>query len=553
MKLKLRLILVGSGVFLLALLSVAVVIVLNQQSQDIRRSAEEDCDPACDGQIDYLKLRYLGEGTADVRIIQDKDQQVVFTGSVAQNEEFSFVGIVEPQETFGTQLTVFVNNQLNTQIHTSCSDPNIAPGYITGSFLIIEATSKNTGLLCPIVPIPTLVSEPTPTVTPTSTPTPEEPSPTPIETPPVASPTPTPTQEVGAPSPTPTPTHEPGANPTTIISKPTATPTQAPTACVGDQVVLDLNQNGIQESSESGISDVLVRCYTSSHELVGEATTDSTGFYQICSLVPGDYYLVFALPAGYNTSPKNIGDDGELDSDVDQDTFTTDLISLAAGANDVSVDALIYEVEEVEPTATPTPTSTPTATPSPSPTATPTATNTPTPTPTTDPSCNCSVWSAPAGVCGGGGCTSVQKQIIRTCNPTSESLNCPLTGCLNVAECAPTSTPTPTSTPRPTATPTPRPTVTPTPVVGCNELCSSNARCSSLDYICFTVGEENRCRLATNPTNSSCQPAAVVQSDRATAAQHPATLPQAGPAEWLMWLKGGLAILGIGFGLLLLL
>lgn len=134
---------------------------------------------------------------------------------------------------------------------------------------------------------------------------------------------------------------------------------------------------------------------------------------------------------------------------------------------------------------------------------------------------------------------------------SNNTQNCTVSFTIVGPTATPTITPTVTPTPVPNATATPTPRIT--PVVGCNDICATNADCSNASHICFAVSEtENRCRLETNPTNTSCQnPDAVV-----TEAQQPAlpeTLPETGPEDWGNWLKAGLAILGIGAALLLML
>ena len=128
---------------------------------------------------------------------------------------------------------------------------------------------------------------------------------------------------------------------------------------------------------------------------------------------------------------------------------------------------------------------------------------------------------------------------------------------------------TPTTTPSLTPTRASTPTVTPKPPIGCNDICSTNADCSNSAHICFVVSEtESRCRLESNPTDSSCSQAVVQQQQPPTAiptqplqveetivAQPdlPEQLPESGPEDWGMWLKAGLTIIGIGAALLLLL
>lgn len=160
----------------------------------------------------------------------------------------------------------------------------------------------------------------------------------------------------------------------------------------------------------------------------------------------------------------------------------------------------------------------------------------------------------------------------------------PNTGGTQVGQCTvrftiegPTATPTITATPNPSATvtPTSRPTTTPTPtptsvpgatatptsrvtpVVGCNAICVTNADCSNPAHICFVVSEtENRCRLESNPMDMNCQNPVAAVTEPAEVAEQPAlpeTLPETGPEDWGNWLKAGLAILGIGAALLLML
>lgn len=69
-------------------------------------------------------------------------------------------------------------------------------------------------------------------------------------------------------------------------------------------------------------------------------------------------------------------------------------------------------------------------------------------------------------------------------------------------------TPTPTPSPTPTPTPTPKPDNDDqdSSVVSCNESCSTNADCP-VSHRCFATTDGKRCRLATNPSNTSCQAA----------------------------------------------
>jgi hypothetical protein len=86
---------------------------------------------------------------------------------------------------------------------------------------------------------------------------------------------------------------------------------------IGDYVWLDDNGNGMRESGESGLSNVVVRAITIEGEEVASATTDANGQYMIDYLGKNSYYLEFELPSGYSVTQANVGSDESMDSDVD--------------------------------------------------------------------------------------------------------------------------------------------------------------------------------------------------------------------------------------------
>ena len=116
--------------------------------------------------------------------------------------------------------------------------------------------------------------------------------------------------------------------------------------------------------------------------------------------------------------------------------------------------------------------------------------------------------------------------------------------------------PTPTLSPSPVATPTlaPSPTLiatatviptpTPTSAPGCNEKCYSNSDCADTNAVCYN----ELCRLATNPTSTTCQPVEEVQNvgNYYEQPQLPQTLPESGSKDILNWIKVGLGTLGLG-------
>ncbi len=122
---------------------------------------------------------------------------------------------------------------------------------------------------------------------------------------------------------------------------------------------------------------------------------------------------------------------------------------------------------------------------------------------------------------------------------------------------APGASPSPTPSPTPTPTPTPGVSPTPTPTsvaIGCNDSCVTNNDCSNSNHICY----QDKCRLESNPDNASCNTPTTTTTVAETPEQPgqpalPEELPKTGPEDWGNWLKAGLAALGVGAVLLLLL
>ncbi len=113
-------------------------------------------------------------------------------------------------------------------------------------------------------------------------------------------------------------------------------------ASVGDYVWKDLNENGIQDNNESGLPNVFVLLYSCTNTLIANTTTDANGYYNFDNLLPGSYSVKFTLPSSYAFSPIHQGSSTTLDSDVDPSTGKTTCFTLAAGDNNISIDAGMY-------------------------------------------------------------------------------------------------------------------------------------------------------------------------------------------------------------------
>lgn len=123
-------------------------------------------------------------------------------------------------------------------------------------------------------------------------------------------------------------------------------------ATLGDYVWLDVNGDGIQDANETGVNGVSVMLYQSDGTFVGTTQTSNDtngdpGYYNFQNLPPGDYYVEFNPPAGYDPSPQSQGSDTAKDSDADPtdvDATTpgtqarTNTFTLTAGQNETDID-----------------------------------------------------------------------------------------------------------------------------------------------------------------------------------------------------------------------
>ncbi len=107
----------------------------------------------------------------------------------------------------------------------------------------------------------------------------------------------------------------------------------------------DLNEDGLQDAGESGLAGVPVELQDASGNSLtppAAASTDGNGNYRFSTL-PGSFRVKFTLPSGKVFSPKDQGADDSLDSDVNQTTGQTDVITVAAGQNSLHWDAGLFQ------------------------------------------------------------------------------------------------------------------------------------------------------------------------------------------------------------------
>ena len=111
---------------------------------------EEECQNecrVCQGKATELTLKYNGSIEATIQVDQKKEG-TIFNELVSVGGEFTVFGS-DKKNTLGTEISLYVDDVLNTKIHTSCSDLNVGPGFVSGVFEVIEGFSREGGLLCP--------------------------------------------------------------------------------------------------------------------------------------------------------------------------------------------------------------------------------------------------------------------------------------------------------------------------------------------------------------------------------------------------------------------
>ena len=113
-------------------------------------------------------------------------------------------------------------------------------------------------------------------------------------------------------------------------------------ARVGDYVWEDLNGDGIQDDNEPGIPNVevtLTGIDANGNNVILTTTTDSNGQYDFDGIIAGTYKITFETPAGFASTPTNVGND---EQDSDALNGMTPEFTIEYGDEDLSFDAGFY-------------------------------------------------------------------------------------------------------------------------------------------------------------------------------------------------------------------
>jgi protocatechuate 3,4-dioxygenase beta subunit len=115
---------------------------------------------------------------------------------------------------------------------------------------------------------------------------------------------------------------------------------------VGNVVWYDQNNDGIRQSTETGVANATVRLYKDDNNdnvadgaAIATTTTSATGVYNFANLAPGNYIVGVVIPAGYAVVATNGGDpDNNTDNDNNGTNTSvagevrSNAVSLAVGA-----------------------------------------------------------------------------------------------------------------------------------------------------------------------------------------------------------------------------
>ncbi|MBI9070067.1 MAG: choice-of-anchor A family protein [Melioribacteraceae bacterium] len=288
----------------------------------------------CDGKFSWLKVKFNGESTSNIRVVQ-RDGAEVFNGNVAPGEEFTFHG-QDNQNTLGPEVTIYVNEVENTSIHTSCSQP-LEVGYIFGDFTIVHGASRNGGELC------TDANECCFSVSVEQNTIPEGFNPTQINK----------GNDRAVDS---------NENPFTVCLSP-LNPidhtvdfgyfTETKIYKIGDYVWHDSNVNGIQDADENGIAGVLVELYKD-EILLDTTRTNADGLYLFEKLENDTYKIKLAdsnfeedgilyssRKVKWHYTKKDQGTNNLVDSDANSDNPVVTVT--LNNADDLSIDFGFYK------------------------------------------------------------------------------------------------------------------------------------------------------------------------------------------------------------------
>lgn len=113
-------------------------------------------------------------------------------------------------------------------------------------------------------------------------------------------------------------------------------------ATLGNYIWNDINEDGIQQSNEVGISGVSISLYTQSGNMVASTISDVNGMYTFYDVEPGNYRVQITPPVGMVFSPMQGVITDELNSDIQPGSGSSLICTVVAGDHITYVDAGLH-------------------------------------------------------------------------------------------------------------------------------------------------------------------------------------------------------------------
>jgi len=113
-----------------------------------------------------------------------------------------------------------------------------------------------------------------------------------------------------------------------------------PMGTIGERVWYDTNLNGLREGNEPGVAGIVALAMDMSGDVMASATTDAQGYYRLENLHKGHHYVEFILPPDYIPTLPNVGNDENMDSDIDSSngSMTTATVMIMPGEHIQGID-----------------------------------------------------------------------------------------------------------------------------------------------------------------------------------------------------------------------
>ncbi|HEX9335649.1 MAG TPA: SdrD B-like domain-containing protein, partial [Pseudonocardiaceae bacterium] len=126
-----------------------------------------------------------------------------------------------------------------------------------------------------------------------------------------------------------------------------------PPNTVGDRVWFDKKHDGVQDPGDPGVAGVQVRLMSPTGYVIGTATTDAHGVYQLTNLPDGTYRICFAksaFPSGDGLTTADVHGGNGTDSAADPRTGCTDPVTLGPDHRaDLALDAGLVKLATAPP------------------------------------------------------------------------------------------------------------------------------------------------------------------------------------------------------------